>query len=245
MLIVSNKYRLATVLVPKCASTTVISFFAQLHDLPAGKRDREITDTIPRSPDRIDRTTDIVTLESLRLVEARQEFDDYAWFSVVRDPYGRLLSNYHNKINRFCANFRKDLYYQYKLVQAAKGPKAWRDVRLAMPYLCARVSYREFVGTLGRNGVDWDRHYMKQSDLLRLDEVKYTRLLRLESFQDGMIALLSQAGLPQNRIEGLGSLGRLNASQREAMDGAPEEMAERPAIHDLYRDDFERLGYAA
>jgi len=245
MLIVSNKYRLATVLVPKCASTTLISLFANLHELQAGSRDREVLNNIPRSPNGIDRTKEIIALESQRLIEARTELADYVWFSVVRNPYGRLLSNYHNKINRFCANFRKDLYLRYKLAQVLGGPKAWRDVRVAMPFLRSRVSYREFVRTLGEKGLDWDRHYMRQADLLELGEVEYTRLLRLESLQEEMAVLFCEAGLPRHKIDALGDLGRLNVSRREAMDGAPEEMAERPAVHELYRDDFTKLGYAA
>ena len=243
MLIVSNKYRLAAVLLSKCASTTATSVLARLHDLPVRARDRDVLDAIPKSAGRIDRTSDLIALEQRRLVEARETFPDYMWFSIVRDPYGRLRSNYHNKINRFCAAFRKDLYLRYKLAQALGGPAAWRDVRLAMPYLQARVSYGEFVQTLGEKGLDWDPHYRRQSDLLKLDEVDYTRLLRMETLQDDMVALLRDAGLPASRIAQMNDLGRLNNSRQEKMAGTDEDMTARPKVYDLYRDDFERLGY--
>lgn len=244
-LIVSNKYRLASVLVPKCASTTVISLFAALHDLPTSVSEKRDLSRLPRAMEGLDRDSDIVLYENARMVEVRQALADYAWFSVVRNPYGRLMSNYNNKINRFCANFRRDLYLRYKVVQALSGPKAWSDVRVAMPYMRSRVSYREFVGTLSKHGVDWDRHYRKQSDLLRLDEMDYTKLLRLESFHGELGVFLRDVGVPEDRIAKFCASRRLNGSDGKRMDGTPEEIAERPAVYDLYRDDFERFGYDA
>jgi hypothetical protein len=245
MLIVSNRYRLATVLVAKCASTTLISLFARLHDLPVGTRDRRALNPTYGSNGKVDRRPPLIALPHGRIVEAQQVFGDYAWFAVVRDPYGRLLSNYHNKINRFCATFRKDLYLRYKLVQLFQGPSGWRDVRRAMPYLNSRVSYHDFVATLQRGGVDWDPHFMLQADILRLGQVEYARLLRLESLQDELMPFLRQADVPAARLAELGNAGRLNASGGEQMGGTPEELAERPAVHELYREDFTRLGYAA
>jgi hypothetical protein len=244
MLIVSNKYRLATVLVPKCASTTLISVLAGLHDLPLAAKDRHALDAT-YSKEKIDRQTQLITLPEARIAEARDMFRDYTWFAVVRDPYGRLVSNYHNKINRFCAAFRKDLYLRYKLVQLFQGPASWRDVRRAMPWLHSHVTYGEFVETLRRYGIDWDAHFKKQADILHLDEIEYARLLRLESLEQELPELLHEAGVPQAKLSRADGGNRLNISRREATAGTPEEVAERPAVHELYRDDFTRLGYAA
>jgi hypothetical protein len=245
MLMVSNKYRLATVLVPKCASTTLISAFARLHELPLGTKDRHALDAIYNAREAIDRRAPLITLPGARIAEARREFGDYVWFAVVRDPYGRLLSNYHNKINRFCAKFRKDLYLRYKLVQLFQGPASWRDVRRAMPYLRSHITYREFVRALARHGIDWDAHFRKQTDILQLGEIEYTRLLRLESLEPELADLLRDAGVPAAKLAEISKADRLNVSRRESAAGTPEEIAERPAIHELYRDDFIRLGYAA
>jgi len=243
MLIVSNRYRLATVLVPKCASTTLISLFAKLHDMPRELRGRDALDAIYSSKEEIDRQSPLIALPNARIIEAREAFGDYIWFAVVRDPYGRLLSNYHNKINRFCANFRRDLYLRYKLVQLFQGPASWRDVRRAMPYLHSRVTYREFVETLQRRGVGWDRHFKPQTDILRLDAVAYTRLLRLETFKQELTDLLREAGVPQGKLMEISKAGRLNVSRREATAEAPDEVAARQAVHELYKDDFAKLGY--
>jgi hypothetical protein len=244
MLIVSNRYRLATVLVPKCASTTLISLFARLHDLPPQQRDRDALDAISSTNQVIDRQSDLIALPHERIVEAYRTFGDYTWFAVVRDPYARLLSNYHNKINRFCANFRKDLYLRYKAVQLVRGPAYWRDARLVMPYLHSRVTYREFVETLQRHGVDWDWHFRPQSDCLRLDKIAYTQLVRLESFEQEMTNLLREAGVPAAKLAEIGETGRLNASDG-AVPEASEEIAVRPAVRGLYGKDFKRLDYAA
>ena len=245
MLIVSNKYRLASLVLPKCASTTVIALFAELHGLPVGSRERRALEGAYASigPEH-DRAADLVVVKHGQFAETFGNLRDYAWFSVVRDPYGRLLSNYYNKINRFSARFRCDLYLRFKLLQALKGPAAWRDVRLVMPFLRKHVSYHDFVGTLGREGVDWDIHYRRQSRLLRLDRIGYTQLLRMENLQDELPAFLRQAGLSQAAVSALGEIRTLNRSGAEDGRGLPEELAERPRVYDLYRDDFERLGYA-
>jgi hypothetical protein len=244
MLIVSNKYRLATVLVPKCASTTLIAMFARLHDLPPQQRDRDAFDAICSTRQEFDRQSDLIALPHARIVEAREAFGDYTWFAAVRDPYGRLLSNYHNKINRFCANFRKDLYLRYKAVQLIRGPVNWRDARLAMPYLHSHVTYREFVETLQLRGIDWDRHFRLQSDILCLDRIAYARLVRLEMFEQEMTDLLDEAGVPATKLAEIRKAGRLNASDGMAPE-ASEEIAERPAVRELYGKDFKRLAYAA
>jgi hypothetical protein len=244
MLIVSNRYRLATMLVPKCASTTLVSVLARLHEQPPQKRDRDALDAIYSSKPEIDRHSPLIALRETRIAEAREAFDDYTWFAVVRDPYDRLLSNYHNKINRFCAEFRKDLYLRYKMVQVFQGPASWRDVRRAMPYLHSHVTYREFVETLQRHGVDWDRHFKKQSDILCLDKVVYARLVRLESFDQELTDLLRDAGVPAAKLAQIDKAARLNASGPTAAESS-EEIAQRPAVHELYKDDFRRLDYAA
>jgi hypothetical protein len=245
LLIVSNKYRLATVLVPKCASTTLISVLAGLHNLPPRLRGRNALAAIYSSKEGIDRQSELIALPLKRIAETREALSDYMWFAVVRDPYGRLRSNYHNKINRFCANFRRDLYLRYKAVQLLQGPASWRDVRRAMHYLHAHVSYAEFVETLRLHGIDWDRHFRQQADILHLDEIEYGRLLRLESFQYDLAELLRDAGVPAAGLAEMDMAGRLNVSLREASNETAEDVAARPAVHELYRDDFTRLGYAA
>jgi hypothetical protein len=60
-----------------------------------------------------------------------------------------------------------------------------------------------------------------------------------------MTDLFREAGVPAAKLVEISKAGRLNVSRREATAGTPEEIAERPAIHELYRDDFVRLGYAA
>lgn len=244
-LIVSNKYGLACLTVPKCASTTIISVFADLHDQPWAARERQRLDGVSGTGDAINRQADILTFRRDRLAEVRAAFPDYAWFSVVRNPYGRLISNYANKINRFAARFRRGLYLRYKVAQALGGPGSWRDVRLAMTYLTSRIGYREFVATLEREGTDWDPHFRRQSNLLQLPQIRYDRLLRLETLQEDLAGFLRQAGVPQERLAALGALRRLNRSQSDAFDGTPEELALRPAVYRLYRDDFELLDYGA
>lgn len=244
-LIVSNRYQLVCMTVPKCASTTMISVFADLHDQPGAPRERhrlqEITD--PNHP--MDRRQDITIFRRDRLEEAFAIFPDYVWFSIVRDPYGRLLSNYANKINRFAARFRRGLYMRYKLAQALGGPRVWDDVRLAMPYLISRISYRDFVETLEREGTDWDPHFKKQSAVLKLPRIRYRKLLRLESLQEELPRFLREAGVCTDRVARLGIVSRLNGSRSDAFGGTSQELELRPAVYRLYRADFEMLGYGA
>ena len=64
-------------------------------------------------------------------------------------------------------------------------------------------------------------------------------------FHGELGAFLRDVGVPKGRIARFSASRRLNGSDAKRMDGTPEEIAERPAVYDLDRDDFERFGYDA
>jgi hypothetical protein len=243
MIIVSNRYRIATNLVPKCGSTTIVAVMGAIHDLLQTLNERHILKaTIVGDPAQIGQR-DMAVVTRNHAAEVARKFGDYVWFTVSRDPHDRVVSNYNNKLNRFSARFRPDLHWRYRMREILGGPRVWRDNRLVMPWLTSQLSYSEFVETLVREGIDWDPHYKLQTDIMRLDLFVDAKILRLETLSDELPKFLSSAGVDSGALQKLGPLPRLNRSAAEGMRAKPEIIAMKDKVFQLYRKDFETLGY--
>jgi len=169
-------------------------------------------------------------------------FRGFTWFSVVREPFSRVESNYHNKLNRFARRF-----YPLTYLRSYAGPlnddrsdRRWQDVRIRR--MQRTIGFEQFVDGLERHGIDWDPHYRPQSRMLRLDRLRFDHLIRMERLADGLRGLFASLGAPAGVRSEVEKLSRLNPSR--AGDGTTAWTPRlRAIVEALYRDDFEAFGY--
>jgi hypothetical protein len=242
-LIVCEPHRLVYVPVPKCASTTMHQFMASLGGIADRGHPRDCLPVKrgPVAPGAGGSYSVICSDEELSRIA--EQFADFVWFSVVRDPYSRVLSNYRNKLNRYARRFEPANYALAYARQVLEPRHLFRrrhqDERIEL--MQSSIPFVRFVEALGRHGVDWDLHYRPQSQLLCMERVTYHRLVRMERLEEGLQSVLAAGN---GRATPASALSRLNESGTH--DGAtPWTPATRTIVASLYGCDFETLGYAA
>jgi hypothetical protein len=240
--VVCEPSRLVYAPLPKCASTTMIAFLTRL----GSSRERSNPRDCPRRPAAgltpgQGGTYQVVCPSDL-LPGFADRFRGFTWFSVVREPFSRVESNYHNKLNRFARRFHPLTY-----LRSYAGPlnddspdRRWQDVRIRR--MQRTIGFDQFVLGLERHGIDWDLHYRPQSRMLRLERLRFDHLIRMERLADGLRDMFASQGAPADASSEVERLSRLNPSR--AGDG---KMAWTPRlraiVEELYREDFEALGY--
>jgi hypothetical protein len=173
-----------------------------------------------------------------------RRLEAYTWFSVVRDPFSRVESNYHNKLNRYARRFHPLVYgLAYATpVRPGTSAEAWQAARIRT--MQAIIPFERFVHGLARHGVDWDPHFAPQTHVLELDRVRFDRLIAMERLAEGLESLFRSIGRLGAVRPALESLGRHNAS-RSAESRTQWTPDLREIVADLYHDDFSRLAAAA
>jgi hypothetical protein len=244
-LIICEPCRLIYRPLPKCASTTMYGLMARLagNSGGAGGNPRRVLPLF-RRPTRPGRggSYEVVwpTDEAGAIL---RNYGDYTVFSVVRDPFARAVSNYHNKLNRFARRFSTRTYYG-----AYFGPLLAGRSPLEPPerirWMQRSISFDRFIGVLGARGIDWDIHFDLQVRLLGEGAIRYDRLIPMESLSTGLKTLLADRDLARSGVRLSESPGRLNASQDRGPAGLWSN-ATRDTVASLYAADFERLGYSA
>lgn len=140
---------------------------------------------------------------------------------VVRNPYSRVLSAFMNK-------FAKATYVE-----------AFR------PYEITPQGFAEFLHWIANGGMEADAHWDLQRKLMLLPLDRYDEVIRFETYPEEMRALLGRQGVDLTpEIDALigYSSGRHRSAANEKLAAfyTPELYA---LVRELYRDDFERLGY--
>lgn len=171
-----------------------------------------------------------------------EAYRGYTVFSVIRDPFDRTLSNYHNKLNRFARRFAPAVYFSGYLgpIFAGRSPVVFEQ---RIRWMQRAISFDRFVEVIAEQGVEWDIHFDLQVRLLGCDRISYDRLIPLESLAVGLQALFTGRGCLAAITPSIRDLGRLNASGRRASDEAWTTRT-RSLVADAYDADFQRLGYA-
>jgi len=161
---------------------------------------------------------------------------------VARDPYTRVASNYHNKINRYAKRFDLCAYLCSYLGQALGGTTAWRSRGDRIRRMRAGISFDRFVRGLQRHGVAWDEHFRLQTQVLRVEDVSYHKIVRMEHLAAGLREVFACAGVG---VAGETAIARLAWLNRSDTAKAPDlwTPAARAIVADIYRRDFETLGY--
>jgi hypothetical protein len=172
-----------------------------------------------------------------------ENYRGYTVFSVIRDPFERTLSNYHNKLNRFARRFAPSVYFGGYLgpIFTGRSPFVFEQ---RIRWMQRAIGFDRFVEVLAEEGVEWDIHFDLQVRLLGCDRISYDRLIPLESLAAGLQALFMGRGGLAAVASSIRDLGRLNASGRRSSEAAWTARV-RSAVAEIYEADFQQLGYAA
>jgi hypothetical protein len=145
-------------------------------------------------------------------------------FTVVRDPYTRALSAFRHKI------VRKDLI---STIQAELKSLYNKDQD-------SEVTFDEFVGCLAqiRNTVNrFNPHFAPQWNLMGAGIVPFDKIAKLENLDVDLSALFASVGLAWDRSK---------VAKHGTQSTDPNDMSEaaKRQLQEIYREDFDNLGYA-
>lgn len=241
-LVICEPYRLIYRPVPKCASTTLFNLLGELGGFGPSSRPREALPTV-RADDSPGRdATYVVRCDGEALIDFARRHADYFWFSVVRDPYARVASNYHNKLNRYAKRFALGAYLRGYAGQVLSGRAVWRGGHDRTRHMQTRIPFERFVRGLQRHGIGWDPHFIPQTEVLHIEDIRYHHLVKMERLTAGLREMLAQAKTGEAGEAAVARIAWLNPSGggRAQNLWTPDT---RAIVADLYRRDFETLGY--
>jgi hypothetical protein len=214
-IIVSRKMGLICAAIPLCGTRTLKQFFLRnpMMDFQA----ELLRDTVPN------------------VLRSRRGSDGWLLFSVVRNPWSRVVTCYDKMIR---GAYIKRSYWGYRGIAVLAGHDG----------LSTTMSFDEFVDWLcsdrGQDSVA-NRHWMSQHRFLSLSPagVNYTHILRLESLERDLNSLLGPLGLPCQTVTKTNSsattaAGRLYPTVKEYYTSRTAN-----AIGNRYARDIELFGY--
>ncbi|MDX1412283.1 MAG: sulfotransferase family protein [Nitrospirales bacterium] len=215
---------------PKVACTRVKQTLQEFEGYP-------VPEDLAELHNRPDRSKQWVpSLSDLSVDEYRAALDSAEWFrfSFVRNPYTRLFSAYKNKI-RFLGDpdpvfgyVRDEIFRAYRY-----PPRSGKQAGV--------VAFRDFVRFVCEApGNRMDAHWAPQTQLLRLDLIKYDFIGRFENFQSDLTQILGRLSASQEIKE------RAQIKVNQTSQNYPTPPFDRETaswVYDVYRDDFVNFGY--
>jgi chondroitin 4-sulfotransferase 11 len=224
----SVKDRFFYVEVPKAACTTIKMLLRELHNSSPLKlfigRARETRRSM------FIHSRENSALPSLNNLDKKDQRDlleapDVLRFTVVRNPYTRLLSAWRDKV--FLCEPGVDSVYS--AIRGSAPALNHKDL----------VKFAEFVSYIERSeGHPWNEHWQKQVDLTLPKGIPYTHIGKVEELQS-TIAILTHHLRRQAPI----IAPRANEGSIQPLANFSTELAER--IHTLYEEDFATFGYGS
>lgn len=238
-LVICEPYRLIYRPLPKCASTTMYSLLATLGGGGQAGNPRRVLPLIRGEPSPGRGGSYEAAVPRDAVARALRRYDGYHAFSVIRDPFDRTVSNYHNKLNRFARRFAPALYAASYIGPVVSRPHRVTSVA-RIRWLQRHIPFESFVERLGSAGVAWDVHFRPQVQLLALDELHYDRLIPMETLLDGLRELLAGRDETGRVHDALGHLGRWNSSSG-LRGGDPWTPRTRGIVGSIYAADLRLL----
>ncbi len=183
----------------------------------------------------------LVHLDQLPSAEAQRllQAPDVARYTFVRNPYTRVLSAYLNKFRRYAEQAEPAMPGDY-FHQVFQELDRWRAANLpAEP----RVTFRVFLCWLRDAGHPMTRneHWLPQHEIVDPLAVRYDMIGRFENMASDAAELLKRldagVGFPTQEEVRFPSSGTAAARDRYL------DAEARALIEQLYRTDFELLGY--
>jgi hypothetical protein len=195
----------------KCANSTVI---ATLYNIETGKK---IT-----SLDKIQNIKDNYFNNPVSLSKSEvKKLKGYYKFTIVRNPYNRIISAYLDKI-------KPKNVYQRKIVAAHLSKDENDD-----------ISFDEFLSFLEQGGLKKNSHWAPQTDFLVFPISEYDFIGRLENFNSDFEKIIQDIYNIQS-IE-IVSVTEHKTKSNKNVESISNEQKSR--IYELYKEDFTLLGY--
>jgi hypothetical protein len=152
------------------------------------------------------------------------ESDSFFRFTIVRNPYTRLVSAWKNKVVP-CEPGAERLYL---------------DIKGRLPDIHAKelIAFDEFVNYLQAKSdlSAADPHWRRQVDHLFLDALSFSHVGQLENMAATMARFQQHLGLAEPLMG-----GKKNVSAPVGLATYNQDLADK--VYSLYQEDFERLGY--
>jgi len=165
--------------------------------------------------------------------------------TMVRNPFARALSAYHEKVVKTYRMLEGDPRYPME----KKGQRTRRLRELGLP-LDHEVSFEEFLEGVMRVSPRWaDQHFAPQSYLLAGTRVRYDCVGHLESYADDMDRIsrvvFGDPGLWREAERAFGGQRNVNYRGGGAAERLQNEYTGRAIdlVRDYYADDFRLFGY--
>ena len=227
-LIADDKHRLAYCEIAKCASSTLTKFMVVL----GGKY------TVSELKDKKLWLPQVQKRFGLRLVNESSLYtiSGYRKFVVIRHPLDRFVSAFNDKI---LTPTNYDIPFRARFLKFLKGKH--RKLTQFQRFTKAVLS--------GHNNFHWDPH----ADTCRFDKVDYDDVIRMESFRHDLEPMVNDylklnwshvvdTSYNVKRMNASAAVPRTVTSRRLSIfEQIPKN--EVLQLKDMYRDDFELLGY--
>lgn len=234
--IINHDYQLVAVLAKKCASSSIRRLFLELPK--HGPDQSYIRDY--NSSHIFENNMSARWIPTEKLADFQRSHRDYTWFTVVRNPYLRALSNYFNKINILTKRHHRLIYYYGKLCKLFGGYSAWNENGVSLRGMRTLMTFEQFLASLQVHGLD-DDHFTPQSTQIGFNSLQFDRILRVERLDDDLPRFLRECGASfpvcQKSVPTLN-----NSDYRKSLSSyfTPQSVS---VINSLYDEDFVRLGY--
>jgi hypothetical protein len=173
-----------------------------------------------------------VSLSKIWRPQDLKKLEEYFWFTVVRNPYSRLLSAYLQKGQEKERGHIKFIDYPGL---AKLNP----------------TGFKEFVAFLQDNGINKNQHWWPQTDLLFMPANHFDFIAKTENLEQDLEYVFQQVGLNKNHNLSLSKphvaetslnwkITNANNKLRQFYDDKTTEI-----VYELYQSDFINFKYAS
>ena len=201
--------------VPKAGSSTTLLTLINAHAMKHGLA----AVTVPRQPEGKSRTIGFRSKERPPFCEIIR---DRYLFSMVRNPFARVLSAYLDKVKH-----RNDIYLSF--------------ARYVGIDLAKDISFTEFLTHLAAmRGRVLNRHWAPQTGVIQARALRYDFVGALETIGDDLGLILRNCGFSDSHIQSFIPHARKSGSKiADFYDDTATDL-----VREIYRDDFRLLGYS-